>query len=65
MQFAIRAPFRIGGTRGGWKLLFGELAELGEEMLPIYVFMCSKCGRLELFVDKKTQERLSNRKLSF
>jgi hypothetical protein len=28
MQFAGKAPFRIGGTSGRWKLLFGEWAEL-------------------------------------
>jgi hypothetical protein len=22
--------FRVGGSTGGWKMLFGELAELGE-----------------------------------
>src|SRR5262245_33532774 len=29
--------FRTGGTTGGWKLLFGELAELGEGMLKLEV----------------------------
>ncbi len=42
--------FRIGGTSGGWKLLFGELAELGEEMLALEVFACQTCRRVDLRV---------------
>jgi hypothetical protein len=40
--------FRTGGTTGGWKLLAGELAELGEDMLPLAVFVCTNCGYTEL-----------------
>jgi len=42
--------FRTGGTSGGWKLLFGELAELGEDMLAMEVFACGNCRRVELRV---------------
>jgi len=42
--------FRVGGTSGGWKLLFGEWAELGEDMLPLEAFACSTCHRVELRV---------------
>ena len=42
--------FRTGGTTGGWKLLFGEWAELGENMLPLEVFACSTCRHVELRV---------------
>ena len=45
-----RESFRVGGTGGGWKLLFGELAEVGEEMLPFEVLACSVCRRVELRV---------------
>ena len=41
---------RTGGTRGGWKLLFGELAELGEEMLPLEAFACGRCRMVEFRV---------------
>jgi hypothetical protein len=27
--------FRVGGTSGGWKMLFGKFAELGEDMLSM------------------------------
>ena len=42
--------FRVGGTSGGWKLLFGELAELGEETLPLEVLACGTCHRVEFRV---------------
>ena len=40
--------FRVGGTSGGWKLLFGEMAELGEDMISLEAFGCSTCGHVEL-----------------
>lgn len=42
--------FRIGGTGGGWKLVFGEWAELGEEMLPLEILACPACRRVEFRV---------------
>ena len=41
------AHFRTGGTTGGWKLLFGEMAELGEGMLPLEVLVCQECRNVE------------------
>ena len=40
--------FRLGGTTGGWKLLVGEWAELGEDMLGLEVLACRGCGKVEL-----------------
>ncbi len=42
--------FRIGGTSGLWKLFFGELAELGETMMPFEVWVCRSCRHVELRV---------------
>ena len=42
--------FRVGGTSGGWKLLFGELAELGEGMLKLEVRACTTCRTVDLRV---------------
>jgi len=42
--------FRVGGSTGGWKLLFGEWAELGEGMLKLEVFAFGSCGKVELRV---------------
>ena len=40
--------FRTGGTSGGWKLLFGEWAELGEEKLQFEILVCRTCRHVEL-----------------
>lgn len=42
--------FRVGGTSGGWKLLFGEWAELGEDMIKLEIRACSVCAHVELRV---------------
>jgi hypothetical protein len=42
--------FRVGGTTGGWKLLFGEWAELGEDKLQLEVFACGTCRKVEFRV---------------
>lgn len=39
--------FRVGGTSGGWKLLFGEWAELGEQLLALELLACGNCRRVE------------------
>jgi hypothetical protein len=44
--------FRVGGTTGGWKLLFGEWAELGEGMLRLEVLACASCGKVEFRVPR-------------
>ena len=46
--------FRVGGTSGGWKLLFGEFAELGEGMLKFEVLACGTCGKVELRMAPRT-----------
>ena len=39
--------FRVGGTGGGWKLVFGEFGELGEGMIALEVFACRTCRHVE------------------
>jgi hypothetical protein len=39
-----------GRDEGGWKLLFGELAELGEDMLALEAFACQRCRMVEFRV---------------
>jgi hypothetical protein len=48
-----RESIRVGGTSGGWKLLFGEWAELGEGMLDLDVWACGRCRRVELRVPER------------
>lgn len=47
--------FRVGGTSGEWIFLFGDIAEIKEEPLPLHVYMCPKCGKLELFTHEKAK----------
>lgn len=56
-QFVYTAKFRVGGTSGGAKLLLGEWAELGEEMIPMYVFVCPNCGKIELIATEELRQK--------
>ena len=47
-------PFRVGGTTGGWKLLAGEWAELGEKMLELECLVCRNCRRVEFRVPQQS-----------
>jgi predicted RNA-binding Zn-ribbon protein involved in translation (DUF1610 family) len=38
---------RIGGRTGGWSLVFGGLADVGEGLLKLDLFSCPKCGHVE------------------
>jgi hypothetical protein len=40
--------FRVGGSSGGWKLLFGEWAEVGEDLLTLEVLACTRCRKIEM-----------------
>jgi hypothetical protein len=40
---------RTGGTTGGWKFLFGAWAEMDEDLLPLDVYRCASCKRVEFF----------------
>jgi len=41
-----------------WKLFFGELAELGEELLSFELYVCPKCGEVRFFADEKSKQSL-------
>ncbi|MCW4009454.1 MAG: hypothetical protein NWF05_02390 [Candidatus Bathyarchaeota archaeon] len=49
---------RVGGTSGGWKLLFGEWAEIGEQTMPVEVYICQRCGKIEFFATEELKQRL-------
>jgi hypothetical protein len=42
--------FRVGGTSGGWQMVFGALAALGEGTLDLEVFACPNCRTVEFRV---------------
>jgi predicted RNA-binding Zn-ribbon protein involved in translation (DUF1610 family) len=58
MQCAGEASFRTGGTSGGWNFIFGKWAELGEDTLPLRIYVCPRCGRIELYADEQTRRSL-------
>jgi hypothetical protein len=45
--------FRVGGTGGGWKLLFGEWAELGEDLIELQLHVCPACRKDEFYAPVK------------
>jgi hypothetical protein len=49
MESLGQIPIRVGGTEGTWHLLLGNLADVDEEVLPLDVYRCSKCKRVEFF----------------
>lgn len=53
LQSIGQEEFRIGGTSGGWKMLFGEWAELSEELLPLEVLACTQCRKVQMRVPEK------------
>ena len=58
LVFSHEANFKVGGTSGGLKLLFGEWAELGENMIPMNIYVCPNCGKIEFFATNRVKEAL-------
>jgi hypothetical protein len=44
-----KVPIRVGGSSGGWHLLFGEWADASEDLFPLGVYRCPRCKRVEFF----------------
>ena len=42
-------PIRVGGITGGWHLLLGNWADMRESILPLDVYRCGTCKRVEFF----------------
>jgi hypothetical protein len=56
------AKLRIGGWSGIMQFLpFGNLGELDEEVLPVKLYVCPKCGKLELMAQEKTIQTIISR----
>jgi hypothetical protein len=49
MESLGQLPIRTGGIGGGWHLLLGELADMTEGVLPLDVYRCPRCRRVEFF----------------
>jgi hypothetical protein len=44
-----QVPVRVGGTGGGWHLLFGNWADVTESVWPLDVYRCASCRHVEFF----------------
>jgi hypothetical protein len=55
-----RTKIRIGGYRGLWKLapVVGGVGELKEQLLPVLIYLCPSCGRLEFFAEQTGKRKL-------
>jgi len=63
-QYVYTAKFRVGGQSGGMNFLFGKWAELGEETIPMHVFVCPKCGKIELYATEDLRQQTNTTKQS-
>ncbi len=49
MQSLGQIPIRVGGTSGGWHLVFGEWADASEGIMTLDAYRCRRCRRVEFF----------------
>ena len=49
MESLGKVPVRVGGSSGGWHLLFGNWADMTEQIWPLEVYRCRSCRRVEFF----------------
>ena len=56
-----KVDLRTGGWEGLTKLMLGhnlgDIGEYSEKKLPVIVYVCSKCNKLEFFADQKAKKR--------
>ncbi len=39
--------------------MFGEWAELGENMIPLLVYICPNCGKVELYASQAIRQKFT------
>ena len=50
---------RVGGWSGIYQTLpLGSLGELGEEVFPVVMHVCLKCGKIEFTAKEETQQKI-------
>jgi hypothetical protein len=63
-MFHSEMNLRAGGWSGAMKGLplgIGEFGEIAEELLPVIVYVCPNCGKLEFIAKEKTKQKIINR----
>jgi hypothetical protein len=58
MKFACTFDFRTGGTPEKFEFPFDKLADVKVNLLPLNVYVCPDCGRIELKAGKAIQDAL-------
>jgi len=49
----------MGGASGEWKIIFPSWwTDMNEHVIPFDFYLCSKCGRIQLYADKKVQREI-------
>jgi hypothetical protein len=59
MRFAGENTFRTGGTSGGWQLSAGEWALTGSDVMPLLVYVCPNCWKVELYASQEIRQKLT------
>jgi ribosomal protein L32 len=54
--------FRIGGMGGEWSFLLGDIADVEEQPLPVHLYICPECGKIDLFAHEQTKKILLGRR---
>ena len=54
--------FRIGGKGGEWSFFLGDIADIEEQPLPVHIYICPKCGKIDLFAQDQTKKILLSRR---
>lgn len=57
MRFTFTADFKLGAG-GKVKFLFGESTTADPSLLPLNVYVCPKCGKVELFAGDAIKDAL-------
>ena len=56
-----KMDLRVGGWEGFTKAVLGhslgQIGEMSEKKLPVIVYVCSNCNKLEFFADEKAKKR--------
>lgn len=50
LKFAGIKEFRTGGSGGLTTFFLGQWAEASEDLLPLALYGCTSCGRIEFFL---------------
>jgi hypothetical protein len=60
-MYCAKIDLRVGGWEGFTKAVLGpglgEIGEMSEKKLPVIVYVCSNCNKLDFFVEEKAKKK--------